>query len=69
MKKAWRKISTALFVLFVMATGSNTAFAASKTAIEQTNYEKIYFGAAVGCLVLALFTFFFRAKHYKEQIK
>ncbi|WP_010287643.1 hypothetical protein [Kurthia massiliensis] len=35
---------------------SQPAFAAT-TAIEQTNYDKIYFGLMVFFIILALFTF------------
>lgn len=67
MKKAWLKILATVSAIFLVTMLTDAASAASKTAIEQTNYEDYYFAGAIICLVLAIFTFFFRAKKYKQQ--
>lgn len=54
-------LSVMLFIVFA----SSPAFAATTTAIEQTNYDKIYFGLMIFFLILALFTF--RMKTYKKK--
>lgn len=69
MKKTWLKIIATVATIFIATTIHDSAIAESKTAIEQTNYEDYYFGAAIICLILAVFTFFFRAKKYKKQHK
>lgn len=69
MKKAWLKILATISTVFLAIVFTDTASATSKTAIEQTNYEDYYFAGAIICLVLAIFTFLFRAKKYKQQLK
>ncbi|MBQ0140214.1 MAG: hypothetical protein KBT36_13085 [Kurthia sp.] len=69
MKKTWLKMIATVAAIFIASTVHDSVFAASKTAIEQTNYEDYYFGAAIICFILAIFTFFFRAKKYKRQYK
>lgn len=69
MKKTWLTIIATVATIFIATTLNDTAFAASKTAIEQTNYEDYYFGAAIICFLLAIFTFFFKAKKYKREHK
>lgn len=68
MKKAWLQVIATVFAIFIATTMSNSAMAASKTSIEQTNYEDFYFGTAIFFLVVAVFTFFFRAKKYKKDL-
>lgn len=71
MKKAWLNIVATITVIFSIVISTETVHATEivKTAIEQTNYEDYYFGGAIICLVLAVFTFFYKAKKYKQQIK
>lgn len=71
MKKAWLNIVATITAIFTIAISTETAHANEivKTAIEQTNYEDYYFGGAIICIVLAIFTFFYKAKKYKQQLK
>ena len=62
MKKFVAALAT---VMLFVVLASNPAFAASNTASEQTNYDKIYFGLMIFFLILALFTF--RMKSLKKK--
>ncbi len=63
MKKYILALATSAMLFIVFA--SNPALAATTTAIEQTNYDKIYFGLMIFFLILALFTF--RMKTIKKK--
>lgn len=63
MKKYILALATSAMLFIVFA--SSPASAATTTAIEQTNYDKIYFGLMIFFLILALFTF--RMKTFKKK--
>jgi len=60
-----KMVAALTIVMLFVVLASNSVLAAANTAIEQTNYDKIYFGLMIFFLILALFTF--RMKSLKKK--